>query len=52
MVKRAGIPAQVSSSYKDVMKKSKYSTIVKKLAKIRGNPVPKGKSKKVSMRDV
>ena len=52
MGKRAGIPAQVSSTYKDVLKKSKYSPIVKKLAEMRGKPVLKGKSKKVKMRDI
>ena len=50
--KRGGLPAQVSSSYQDVVKKSKSSPIVKKLAKMRGDPRLKGKSKKVSMRDI
>ena len=52
MAKKGGLRPQISSSYQDVVKKSKASPIVKKLAKMRGDPVLKGKSKKVSMRDI
>ena len=50
--KRAGLKPQITSAYQDVVKKSKSSDIVKKLAKMRGEKVLKGKSKKVSMRDI
>ena len=52
MAKRAGLVPKVSSAYQDVVKKSKSSDIVKRLAKMRGKPVLKGRSKKVSMRDI
>ena len=52
MVKRAGLKPQVSSSYQDVVKKSKSSDIIKKLAKMRGKPASKSKSKKISMMDI
>ncbi len=52
MVKKAKVPGSVSSTYGAVLKKSKASDVVKKLAKMRGNSVLKGKSKKVSMRDI
>ena len=50
--KKGGLKPKISSTYQDVVKKSKSSDIVKKLAKMRGEKVLKGKSKKVSMRDV
>jgi len=52
MAKKAGLVPKVSSTYQDVVKKSKSSDIIKKLAKMRGKPVLKGKSKKISMRDI
>ena len=52
MAKRAGLVPKVSSAYQDVVKKSKSSDIVKKLAKMRGKAETKSKSKKLSMRDI
>ena len=48
--KKAGIEVG-SSSYTKVMKKSKNSDIVKKLAKLRKNGEKKVKSKLMKMRD-
>ena len=52
MAKKAGLKPKISSNYQDLVEKSKASDIVKKLAKMRGKSVLKGKSKKISMRDV
>ena len=52
MAKKAGLKPQVSSTYQDVLKKSKSSDIVKKNPKMRGKVGSKGKSKKVSMVDI
>jgi len=52
MAKKAGLKPKVSSAYQDVVKKSKSSDIIKKLAKMRGKAIPKGKSKKISMMDI
>ena len=45
--KKGGLPAQISSTYSDVLKKSKSSDVVKKLAKLRGHPLLKGKSRRI-----
>ena len=52
MAKKAGLPAQISSSYSEVLKKGKSSNVVKKLAKLRGHALLKGKSKRVKYRGI
>ena len=49
--RKAGIEVGSSSSYGKVMKKSKNSSIVKQLSKMRRSAEKKGKSRLTRMRD-
>jgi len=49
--RKAGIEVGTSKSYSKVMKKSKNSPIIKKLAKLRRNGEKKVKSQVIKMKD-